>query len=70
MRYSIFPDPIGVGAHLFVQLSYRREAPISGMPSLKEIVRMVLANFYYRLEEREAHFQHNWDQLGIGFAFT
>jgi hypothetical protein len=41
----------------FVQPSYRRKAPIGSRTSLKEIVRMVFANFQYSPQEKEAFFK-------------
>jgi hypothetical protein len=49
---------------------HRREAPREGMPSLKEMTRMVLANCYDHPKEREAHFQNSQDRLKIHFLHS
>jgi hypothetical protein len=43
---------------------------IGGMPSLKEITRMILVNRQYHPKEIESRFQNDWDRLTIRFSFT
>jgi hypothetical protein len=46
----------------------RTEVPTEGVPSLKEITRMVLARFEYLGQEREVHLHNRCNRLNIHFS--